>query len=512
MPTLLIADDEPILLDVLARFLAREGRTVLQAGSAAEARQLARTRGPVDVALLDRHLGDGSGLELAGWLKAERPETEVLLLTAYASFESAVEALQAGLYDYLSKPIDDFDALRLKIDNAFAKGAAVAERQRAEGQLRHMQKMDAIGRLAGGIGHDLSNMLAVMLSWVEDLSARTDGPVREGLGEIQAAADRAVKLVRHMMTLSRKGPAEPVRLTVNQAIEDMAKLLRRSLGERVTLALDLARDPWPVVADPSHLGQVFLNLAVNARDAMPEGGALTFRTENVPAAARTAGDGLPPGDMVRLTVSDQGTGMAPEVRERIFEPFFTTKAPGEGTGLGLAIVYGIVGQAGGAIAVDSTPGRGTTFQILLPRAPAPIEPASPPRPAVAPASGAAGTALVAEDDAAVRGLLARALRQAGFQVLEAADGAEALVAARAHQGPIDVLLSDAVMRGRSGPSLGAALRQERPDLQVLLVTGFPTDPEVVAFAAAGGEVMQKPFRASAVVEAVRRAMARRPGP
>ena len=507
MPTLLIADDEPVILEVLGRFLAAPGRTVLLAGGAAEARLLARTQGPVDVALLDRHLGDGSGLEVAAALKADRPETEVILLTAYASFESAVEALQAGLYDYLSKPIDDFDSLRLKVDNAFAKVLAVAERRKAEVELRHMQKMDAIGRLAGGIGHDLSNMLAVILSWVEDLSARTEGDVREGLGEIQAATDRAVKLVRHMMTLSRKGPAAPAAITLNQAIEDVAKLLRRSLGTRVTLALDLSPGPWPVMADPSHLGQVFLNLAVNARDAMPEGGAITFRTENVPASARLPGDGLPPGDAVRLLVSDQGAGMPPEVQERIFEPFFTTKAPGEGTGLGLAIVYGIVGQAGGAISVESAPGRGTTFHLLFPRAATATEATAAARAPASAAPAHAGTALVAEDDQAVRALLARALRQAGFQVLEAADGTEALAVAEAHHGAIDVLVTAAVMRGLPGPALAARLRARRPALRVLVVTGLPTDPVVVAFADAGGEVLQKPFRASVVVEAVRRLLA-----
>jgi len=510
VPTLLIADDEPVILAVLGRTLAAPGRTVLLASSAAEARTLARTQGPVDVALLDKNLGDGSGLAVAAELKAVRPETEIILITAYASFESAVEALQVGLYDYLSKPIDDFDALRLRVDNAFAKIRLVEERRQSEAELRHLQKMDAIGRLAGGIGHDLSNMLAVVLSWVDELMPQAHGAVGEGLKEIQAAADRATRLVRHMMTLSRKGPAEPVRLSLNQALEDVAKLLGRSLGTRVSLALELAPGLWPVVADPSHLGQVFLNLAVNARDAMPEGGRLTFRTANLEAARRQGGDGLPPGDWVLLTVIDQGVGMSEEVRERVFEPFFTTKAPGEGTGLGLAIVYGIVGQAGGSIQVDSAPGRGTTFRIALPRAAGPDGAATAHAQGAAtaaPAPAHAGTALVAEEDDPVRQILARALRRAGFQVLEARDGSEALAVARAHHGTIDVLLSDAVMPGLSGPALAAALRQDRPGLKVLAVTGFPADPAVAAFVAQGAEVLQKPFRTAAVIEAVRRALA-----
>ncbi len=513
MPTLLIADDDPVILSVLGRFLAAPGRTVLLAGSAAEARSLAEAKGPVDVAILDRNLGDGSGLEAAAALKRSRAETEVVLLTAYASFESAVEALQAGVFDYLSKPIDDFDALRLRIDNAFAKVRLVEERRLAETEARHLQKMDAIGRLAGGIGHDLANMLAVILSWVDELTPAAAGPVREGLQEIQGAADRATRLVRHMMTLSRKGPASPEVLSLNQVLEEIAKLLRRSLSARVSLILEPGPDLWPVVADPSHLGQVCLNLAVNARDAMPDGGTLTVRTENLEASRRTQGDGFPEGDLVLLTVTDQGTGMSEEVRQRAFEPFFTTKPPGEGTGLGLAIVYGIVLQAGGTIQVESTPGRGTTFRIALPRARCDAEGATGTSPRAGAATGAvvnvAGTALLAENDEGVRRLLARALRQAGLQVLEARDGAGALAAARAHPGPIDVLLTDTFLGDLAGPALSAALRQARPRLRTLLVTGAPADPVVAAFAADGGEVVQKPFRAGAVVEAVRRLLERR---
>jgi signal transduction histidine kinase len=510
VPTLLIADDEPVILSMLGRFLAAPGRTVLLAGSAAEARTLAETQGPVDVALLDKNLGDASGLEVAAALKARRPETEIILVTAYASFESAVEAIQLGLYDYLSKPIDDFDALRLRIDNALAKVQLVQERRQAGVELRHLQKMDAIGRLAGGIGHDLANMLAVIVSWVEELTPGAEGTARQGLEEIQGAAGRATKLVRQMMTLARRGPAESKRLSLNLAIEEVARLLRRSLGSRITLAFEPAPDLWWVVADPSLLGQVFLNLAVNARDAMPEGGTLTIRTENLAGSRRPAGDGLPQGDAVLVTVTDQGTGMSEEVRERIFEPFFTTKARGEGTGLGLSIVYGIVRQAGGDIQVESAPGRGTTFRLTLPRAPDDEVPGPEARRSLA-AEGAVeastGTILLAEDDEPVRRLLARALRQAGFQVLEARDGAEAVAVARAHHGPIDLLLSDAIMGALSGPALSEALRGERPELRVLLVTGFPADPAVIAFAAAGGEVLQKPFRSSAVVEAVRRMLA-----
>jgi two-component system cell cycle sensor histidine kinase/response regulator CckA len=345
---------------------------------------------------------------------------------------------------------------------------------------------------------------------VDELAPRAEGTVREGLSEIQAAADRATRLVRQMMTLARRGPAESERLSLNQAIEEVAKLLRRSLGSRITLEIQPAPDLWPVVADPSHLGQVFLNLAVNARDAMPDGGTLTIRTENLPGSRRPASSGLPQGDCVLVTVADQGTGMSEEVREQIFEPFFTTKPRGEGTGLGLSIVYGIVRQAGGDIQVESAPGLGTTFRLTLPRAPEgdDARPAADGKGGSEAIRASTGTVLIAEDDEPVRRLLTRALRRAGFQVLEARDGAEALAVARAHRGPIELLLTDAVMSALSGPALGEALRGERPELRMVLVTGVPTDPAVVAFAARGGMVLQKPFRTSAVVDAVRRLLAR----
>ena len=367
VPTLLVADQDPVVRSVLGKLLAAPGRTVLLAGSAPEALALAGGADPVDVALLDRGLGDGSGLELAAALKARRLETEVILLTSYASFESALEALQVGAYDYLSKPIDDFDGLALRVDNAFAKVRLLVERREAERELRHLQKMDAIGRLAGGIGHDLANMLAVINSWVAELTPPSEGSVREGLQEIQSAADRATRLVRSMMTLSRKGPAEPVPLSLNQLLEDVAKLLRRSLGDRVELAVEPAPDLWPVLADPSLLAQVCLNLAVNARDAMPGGGRVTFQTGNLEAADLGPGGDQPRGEGVVLTVRDQGVGMTDEVRDRIFEPFFTTRRDHGGTGLGLALCREYAAQMQAQITLWTAPGRGACFRVHMRR-------------------------------------------------------------------------------------------------------------------------------------------------
>jgi len=508
VPTVLVADGDPTVLAVLAGHLEAPGRTLVSADTPEAARRLVEQRGPVDVAIVDRGLGGGAGLDLVRWLKEERRETEVILITPYASYESALEALQLGLYDTFSKPIEDFDAVRLRVENALEKVRLQAARAEAEGELRHMQKMDAIGRLAGGIGHDLANVLAVILSWSEELGTRATGHELDGLQQITFAAERATRLVRQMMTLSRKGPAEPMRLTLNDAMEEVAKLLRRSLGARVELVMEPSPDPWPILVDPSHLSQVFLNLAVNARDAMPGGGKLTLRAVNVPDADFSqAGGATGPG--VRLEAIDQGVGMTKEVRERIFEPFFTTKKAGEGTGLGLSIVYGIVRQAGGTIAVDSTPGVGTTFRVTFPRAAEAEAAVARVEQVRATTPLAAATVLLAEDDPPLRALVARALRGANLTVLEAGSGDEALALARAHAGEIDLLLTDGVMSGLSGPALAGVLASERPRCAVMVVTGFPSDPEVAAFAAAGGKVMQKPFRASALLETVRALLTRR---
>jgi nitrogen-specific signal transduction histidine kinase len=391
-----------------------------------------------------------------------------------------------------------------------------AERREVEHQLRHAQKMDAVGRLAGGIGHDLGNVLAVVLSYVEDLVQRTGGRERSDLEVVMGAAERAANLVRQMMTLSRKGgAASPTVLSVNAVVNDLAKLLRRSLGERVTLATELAGDAWPAFVDGAQLGQVLLNLVVNARDAMPAGGRVVVRTENLVFEERQGGlvEGRP-GQYVALVVSDSGVGMTPEVRERIFEPFFTTKEQGKGTGLGLAVTYGIVRQAGGTIHVESQPGAGTTFRILLPRAREErVEPRSPsaaaavPQEARAAPVGAGRTALVVDDEPSLRELVARVLAQDGFHVLQGACADEAMAAARTPGTRVDLLLTDVVMPGAYGTELADAVVAQHPACKVLLMTGFPSAPQVLERVRRGGLVLQKPFRRSALVERVREVLA-----
>ncbi len=631
MPTILIVDDEPVILDVLSRFLRTGDRTLLHAGSSAEALEQAKRAEDVDVALVDKNLGDGSGLDLARALKQARPDVEVILVTGYASFDSAIEAVRIGAFDYVTKPVSDYDALNLKVENAIEKvrmkreqralfarladseeryrgvfqassdaillfdeasgriedanpaalalyghapealrqmrsgdlfapggpafdagdrsartvparhvkadGTAfaveftvsdaplagdplrvcsvrdVSERERAEAarreledNLRHAQKMEAIGRLAGGVAHDFSNILAVVLGYSEllmrDLPAG-DARLRESVSGILEAANRAVGVTRQLLTVSRKKLVKPEVLSLNEVVGGLQKLLSRAVGERIELETSLAPDLWPVEADADQLAQVLLNLAVNARDAMSSGGRITVRTANVSAEAAPPGRGLAPGRYVSLSVKDEGCGMTEEVRSRIFEPFFTTKE--SGTGLGLATVYGIVRQAGGDVQVESAPGRGSTFSVYLPVASPNAARAVHPAEAQPRRARRGETILVVEDEGALRNLLQRVLSMNGYRVLQGCDGAEALAAARRHRGPIHLLLTDVVMPRMSGMEVAEALAAERPATKVLYMTGHSDDAGIhERLLSSGVDLIQKPFTSEALLAEVRR--------
>jgi len=382
------------------------------------------------------------------------------------------------------------------------------ERRQVEAQLRHAQKMEAVSRLAGGIGHDLGNLLSVVMTIAHELVQ--ERPDAEELQDLVAASDRSVALVRQMMALARRGQASPQVLRLDEVVSDTARMLRRALGETIELVTHLAPELFPVRVDPGQLSQVLVNLAVNARDAMPGGGRLTVRTCRLALAAdgpRRAG--LPPGEYAVLEVADTGSGMTEQVRQHLFEPFFTTKEVGKGTGLGLAVSHGIVSQAGGGIEVESEPGRGSVFRVLLPRADQPCAREGGGDGAAARGALRGRTALVAEDEAALRAAVARALEGAGMQVLAAADAEEALELARSHGHPVDVLVADLVMPRMSGGDLARRLAEAQPGLKVLFMTGFPLDPRA-ASAQAVGEVLQKPFHGEALVERVRRIVERRP--
>jgi signal transduction histidine kinase len=379
----------------------------------------------------------------------------------------------------------------------------------SEAQARQAQKMEAVGRLAGGIAHDFNNLLTVINGYSSLLATMlpADSPGHGFVEQIRAAGDRAATLTGQLLAFSRKQLLRPVDLDLNAAVIQLDRIVGRLLGERITVVHTLAPDLTTVHADPGQIDQVLLNLLVNARDAMPDGGTVTIETANVdvPAGVSTLSGEVRPGPYVLLALTDTGCGMDEPTRRHAFEPFFTTKEMGKGTGLGLATVHGIVKQTGGYLVLDSEPGKGSCFRIYLPRGGAP--PAAPPGTAAPVALSGYETILVAEDDDAVRSLIGQTLQVLGYTVLEAANGEAALTAARGHAGPLDLLLTDVVMPRLDGCELSRRLQQDRPGLRVCYITGY-VDDEVLRAGAldASAPFLHKPFSPQALAVRVREAL------
>jgi two-component system cell cycle sensor histidine kinase/response regulator CckA len=419
-----------------------------------------------------------------------------------------------GVYSALARPFTREDVLFVQgVANVVA--AAISRKATEEGllqsqvRLQSVQKMEAIGRLAGGIAHDFNNLVQAIAGYTEILLQRL--PEQDGLRhpalQIKREGDRAAALTRQLLAFSRQQVLQPRVLDLNAVVTNVEQLLRRLIGEDVELETELAAGIGPVRADAAQLEQVLMNLAVNARDAMPEGGTLTIETRNVALSAADQREvfAIQPGPYVMLAVTDTGVGMDAETRSRAFEPFFTTKAPGQGTGLGLSTVYGIVKQSDGYIWVDSEPGQGTRVRLYLPRVDAPVEVVEPRRPAGAAAMPrGAETVLLVEDEPGVRDLITEWLSGHGYRVMAAPNGAEALALAEAHAGAIDLLIADVIMPQMGGPALAARLVPLRPEMKVIYVSGYADeaigDPDVLA---AGAAFLQKPFSLDALVRKVR---------
>jgi PAS domain S-box-containing protein len=383
----------------------------------------------------------------------------------------------------------------------------LTEKKQLEEQFRQAQKMEAMGRLAGGVAHDFNNLMMVVLGYSEMMLNEKPPahPDREALQQIRASAERAVALTRQLLAFGRKQLLEPRVLDLNALVLEFGTLLRRLLGDDIRLETSTAEVLWPVRADPIQLEQVVLNLAVNARDAMPTGGTLTIATANVELNERFAREhpGGPVGAHVMLSVRDTGTGMSDELKARIFEPFFTTKESGKGTGLGLSTVYGIVKQSGGYIWVDSAPGKGTAFAIYLPRIAA-TEDELPGTPGETGALNGEETILVAEDSPAVRSLVVRVLGGYGYKVLTAHNGAAALEVAKQYAGPIHLLVTDVVMPEMGGVTLAERLSALRPELKVLYASGYTGDPaDHPSLFTLDRPHLQKPFTPVALAQKVR---------
>ena len=379
----------------------------------------------------------------------------------------------------------------------------LTERRNLENQFRQAQKLESVGQLAGGVAHDFNNLLTVILGYSHMALAILGPahPVRDCLEEIATAADRAAGLTRQLLMFSRRSTGDPKTIQLDRLVLGLEGMLRRLIGEEIEIILAPGAETGFIHADPSLIEQVIVNLAVNARDAMPDGGGLFIETSHIVISdAFTAqAYSAPTGTYVLLALTDTGTGMTPEVQARIFEPFFTTKEPGKGTGLGLSTVYGIVKQSGGAISLNSTPGVGTAFRVLFPAVSndGSVQASEP----AEPAARGAETILVVEDEPDLRGYLRKVLTAQGYRVLDAPAGAPALDIARNHSGPIHLLLTDTVLPGMNGHEVATEFQALRPRVPVLLMSGYPErfDPHLK------GEIplMRKPFTAEALLKRIR---------
>ncbi|MCP9472491.1 MAG: PAS domain S-box protein [Nitrospira sp.] len=440
-----------------------------------------------------------------------------------AAFLRSAEATQAGLHGALGFPIrvggevegvieffsrhvqePDDELLKmvadigLKIGQFCERARAEDALRQAEAQLRQSQKMEAIGRLAGGVAHDFNNLLTVIRGYSELILTRLPrgDSMRRDMEEVKKAADRAAGLTKQLLAFSRRQIVSAKVVDLNGVIKNMDGMLRRLVGEDIIeVWTDLEEEVWPIKADPGQIEQVIMNLAVNARDAMPTGGRLTIETRNITVTKETRRGKvtLEEGAYVMLAIKDSGHGMSEEVQAHLFEPFFTTKESGKGTGLGLSTVYGIVRQSGGLIGIESEPGRGTTCTIFFPRLVEGVQDSESPQ------QGAGGergheTILLVEDDPGVRGLVQETLRMNGYHVLVARHGIEALLVGTKHVGPIHLLITDVVMPQMSGPEVADKLAELRPEAKVLYMSGYPDHPVFKK-----GEVnletnfLQKPF-------------------
>ncbi len=487
--------DDPSVAAVVVNFHDITDRTVLEEELRASAEQY---RALFEGSPLAKWLYDPdtlrflevneSAVRLYGWSRAEFLRMTIKDIRPADDVEKLLEALRGvrdrtdlGVWRHRRKdgtPLDvEVTVQPIDLGGRPARLVAardVTDRRRLEEQLQQATKMEAIGRLAGGVAHDFNNLLSVILSYCNLAidSLREGDPLREDLTEVRVAGERAAELTRQLLAFSRRQVMQPKVIDLDGIVVGMERMLRRLLGEDVQLSLHVAAAPGPIHADPGQVEQVIMNLVVNARDAMPDGGTVSIETAAVELDAAWAARhvGVTPGRYVMLAVSDTGVGMDAETRARVFEPFFTTKEHGKGTGLGLSTVFGIVQQTGGNIWVYSEPGHGTTFKVYFPRSERAAEAPAPPAPAATRLRGNE-TVLLVEDDAQVRGIVRAVLRQHGYRVLEAQNGGEAFLLCEQHP-RIDLLLTDVVMPRMNGQELAARLTRMRPELKVLYMSGY----------------------------------------
>jgi two-component system, cell cycle sensor histidine kinase and response regulator CckA len=505
---LLVEDDEDDY--IICRDLLTEVEGVRYdlewVASYSDAMEAIETR-PPDVCLTDYRFGEYTGLDMIREARRRGSRAPMILLTGQGDHRLDLEAMEAGAADYLVKGQLDAVALERSIRYTIQRWRAEEALRESEERLRQAQKMEAVGRLAGGVAHDFNNMLGAITGYADLLLHRTDldEMVRDCLKEIVKAGDRAAGLTRQLLAFSRKSVLAPRTLDLNEVVTGLYPMLRRLINDNVELVT--LPDPTAsiVKVDPGQIEQVLLNLVVNARDAMPGGGTVTIRCRTVHPGvdAGPAPAGMKPGPYVLLEVSDTGCGMDPVTQARIFEPFFTTKESGKGTGLGLATVYGIVEQSGGQIDVESQLGVGSTFRIFLPWCEE--GPRAVPRPeAAAAVPQGSETILLVEDEPIVRKMVFEVLRRQGYSVLEALQGDDALRLCQAPETSFDLLLTDVMVPGMSGRELAERVTVLRPDTKILFMSGYTDDPALRSgVSGASLPFIQKPFKPPELARKVR---------
>lgn len=511
---LLHLEDDPTDADLVAA-------TLNEAGLACISKRVdnrhdftaALNEGGFDLILADYSIPGFDGMTALSLAREQAPEVPFLFVSATIGEELAIDAMHHGATDYVLK--QRLGRLVPSIQRALREEEARAERKKAEEalvqsekQFRQAQKMEAVGRLAGGIAHDFNNLLTVIMGYSHVLSAelgRTH-PLLEKIEEMQKAGERAAMLVRQLLAFSRKQSLEPKLLSLNAVVVNLEGMLQRLLGSDIRLVISLDPSNSQVRADQAQLEQVLMNLVVNARDAMLNGGTLTIETAPVDLARAPLYhvDPLPPGPYVKLSVADTGSGMDRNTQAHIFEPFYTTKEEGKGSGLGLSTVFGIVTQSGGGIDVTSRIGHGTRFDVYFPRLSADSQADQQPTASEQVRRGTE-TVLLAEDDFSVRTLIRDELRKLGYTVVEAKNGVEACLVASQQIDTLDLLLTDMVMPAMGGRELAQNLSTIKPDLRILFMSGYTDDVGILAGHEQGVTgFLQKPFTPEALAHTVRK--------
>jgi signal transduction histidine kinase len=503
---LLLVEDSEADATLLLREVKRAGFDVsFVRVETEETMRAALKHGAWDLVLSDFSLPRFNTLGALSVLRASDADIPLIVVSGTVSEEAAIDALRAGARDFILK--GRMARLGPAIERELRESKVRATLRRTEEQLRHAQKMEAVGRLAGGVAHDFNNVLSVVLLNAELLSEglRSGEPDLGDLDEIKRAALRATELSRQLLAFGRQQVFELRVIDLNEIVSEVEKMLRRLIGADIELTTRLSRNLGKIEVDVTQLEQVLVNLAVNARDAMPDGGKLTIETSNVELDedyVATQVD-VEAGPYVVLSVTDTGSGMDATTQARIFEPFFTTKERGRGTGLGLSTVFGIIKQSGGHISVSSTPGEGTTFKVYFPRTDQENTAPTPQPPEVTTLHGSE-TILLVEDDAQVRNVVQVVLRRAGYEIVEARNGSDALALAGDGVRTFDLLLTDVVMPGMSGRELADQVRKIRPEMKVLLMSGY-TNGWVVRNGVVDANVafLQKPITPEALLKKMR---------